>query len=68
MREQRRRLGELGVATDERRQLGRQVVRVRVERPQGREARDGRPSAIDLDEMDRRAEVLEPERAEVAQA
>ena len=57
---------ELRVAPDERRQLGRQVVRPGVERAERREV--GREAVgDDLDDPDRRAEVLEPVLAEVAQ-
>ena len=60
------RLLELGVAPDERRQLGRQVVRPGVERPERREV--GRQAVgDDLDDAHRRAQVLEPVLAEVAQ-
>ena len=54
------------VAPDERRQLGRQVVRPGVERPEGREV--GRQAGgDDLDDPHRRAQVLEPVVAEVPQ-
>ena len=66
MREQLGGLVELGVAPDERRQLGRQVVRPGIERPQRREV--GRqPVGDDLEDPHRRAQVLEPVLAEVAQ-
>ena len=64
--EQSGRLGELGVAADEGGQLGGEVVGSRVERPQRREL--GRQAiAEDLDDADRRAQVLEPVLAEVDQ-
>ncbi len=57
---------ELGVAPDERRQLGRQVVRPGIERSEGREV--GRQAGgDDLDDPHRRAQVLEPVVAEVPQ-
>ena len=61
-----RRLGQLGVATDERRQLGRQVVGMGVGRPRRGEL--GRqPVDDDLDQVDRRQQILEPEGAQVPQ-
>ncbi len=65
-REQPGRCLDLGVATDERRQLGRQVVGPGVERPECREI--GRqPGGDDLEDAHRRAQVLEPVLPEVAQ-
>ena len=64
--EQGRGLGQLGVATDEGRQLRRQVVGVGVGCPRRREL--GRqPVDDDLDQVDRRQQVLEAEGAQIPQ-
>ena len=64
--EQGRRLGQLGVATDEGRQLGRQVVGMGVGCPRRGEL--GRqPVDDDLDQVDRRQQVLEAEGAQITQ-
>ena len=60
-------LGQLRVATDEGRQLGRQVVRVGIQRP-GRRERRRQAVGVDLDQVDRGQQVAQPEGAQVAQA
>ena len=61
-----RRLGQLGVATDEGRQLGRQVVGMGVGRPRRGEL-GGQPVDDHLDQVDRRQEVLEAEGTQIPQ-